>query len=87
MNAYKFVLPNNTYDRTQPSSMDCYASRPPLADGLSDVSKCFYDFPMAASFPHFLYGSDVLKTYVDGLSPENDSHDSFVIVEPVSAKT
>lgn len=40
VNAYKFVLPNNTYDRSEPN--DCYASNPVLADGLSDVSKCFY---------------------------------------------
>lgn len=40
VNAYKFVLPNNTYDRTE--SDDCYASNPILANGLSDVSKCFY---------------------------------------------
>lgn len=39
---------------------------------------------MAASFPHFLYGDDVLKTYVDGLTPKKEAHDSFVIVEPVS---
>lgn len=38
---------------------------------------------MAASFPHFLYGDDVLKTYVDGLQPQKQAHDSFVIVEPV----
>lgn len=98
VNAYKFILPNNTYDRTGPN--DCYASNPALASGLSDVSKCFYgnknyfkrrvvqfsifvDFPMAASFPHFLYGDDILRNYVDGLKPKKEAHDSFVIVEPV----
>lgn len=40
---------------------------------------------MAASFPHFLYGDDILKTYVDGLQPKKEAHDSFVIVEPVSS--
>lgn len=39
---------------------------------------------MAASFPHFLYGDAILGTYVDGLKPKREAHDSFVIVEPVS---
>lgn len=38
--AYKFQLPNDTYNRTEPE--DCYVSEPPLANGLSDVSKCYY---------------------------------------------
>lgn len=39
LEAYKFILPNSTYNRTEP---DCYVSRPALVDGLSDVSKCYY---------------------------------------------
>ncbi|KAF2887442.1 hypothetical protein ILUMI_18731, partial [Ignelater luminosus] len=84
VDAYRFNLPNNTYDRTFPSFLDCYISNPPLPDGLSDVSKCYYDFPMAASFPHFLYGDDMLHSYVDGLEPNEEKHDSFVIVEPTT---
>lgn len=103
LTAYKFSLPNSTYYRKQPSEEDCYKGEPPLLDGLSDVSKCYYgkdhksintsrqkktysflDFPMAASFPHFLHGDENLKSNVDGLAPNGSIHDSFVIVEPVS---
>ncbi|XP_018321668.1 scavenger receptor class B member 1 [Agrilus planipennis] len=84
LNAYKFELPNNTFDRKYPAYSDCYLGDPPLPSGLSDVSKCYYDFPMAASFPHFLYGDDILQTYVDGLSPNYEKHHSFVYVEPTT---
>lgn len=40
--------------------------------------------PLAASFPHFLYGDKIIKTYVDGLRPDVKKHGSYVIVEPVS---
>lgn len=43
--------------------------------------------PLAASFPHFLYGDDIIRTYVDGLEPDVDKHGSYVIVEPVSLNT
>lgn len=42
LTAYKFSLPNSTYYRKEPSEDDCYKGEPPLLDGLSDVSKCYY---------------------------------------------
>lgn len=40
--------------------------------------------PLAASFPHFLHGDDIIRTYVDGLEPDPEKHGSYVVVEPVS---
>ncbi|KAK9874235.1 hypothetical protein WA026_002587 [Henosepilachna vigintioctopunctata] len=44
----------------------------------------FDNFPMAASFPHFLYGDPELRNYVTGLQPEENKHQSFVYIEPVT---
>lgn len=53
---------------------------------MADICAATYclDFPMAASFPHFLHGDEILSSYVDGLTPSPAKHESFVIVEPVS---
>lgn len=46
----------------------------------------FSDTALATSFPHYLYADEVVKTYVDGLEPNAEKHDSYVIVEPVRTK-
>ncbi|KAF5284244.1 hypothetical protein FQR65_LT00244 [Abscondita terminalis] len=76
--AYRFVLDNTTFNRRK---NDCHVGNPPLPDGLSDVSKCYYNLPMASSFPHFLY---TRSDYVEGLQPDVNKHGSYVIVEPVT---
>ncbi|XP_044763949.1 scavenger receptor class B member 1-like [Coccinella septempunctata] len=82
LKTYKYSLANNTYDRTMPEEEDCYKSEPVLPNGLKDISQCYWDFPVATSYPHFLYGDSELKGYVDGLQPEKSKHDSFLFVEP-----
>lgn len=42
------------------------------------------DFPIAASFPHFLGAEKSVQESIVGLKPEKDKHGSFVIIEPVS---
>ncbi|KAJ8916567.1 hypothetical protein NQ315_000211 [Exocentrus adspersus] len=82
LDAFKYDLTPSTYDRTTPSYDDCYQGIPKLPNGLADVSACYYGIPFAASFPHYLHGDEVIKTYVDGLQPDADKHSSYVIVEP-----
>ncbi|XP_060534329.1 scavenger receptor class B member 1-like isoform X2 [Cylas formicarius] len=81
--AFRYVLDPFTYNRTQPSHKDCYKGvGDPLPNGLADVSSCYFGYPMAASFPHYLYADDVVKSYVEGLQPDEDKHGSYVILEP-----
>ncbi|CAH2101904.1 unnamed protein product [Euphydryas editha] len=77
---YRYNLPENVFDRV--NGTDCYASEVPLPDGISDTSKCYYGFPMVASFPHFYTGSPPRDTYVTGFKPDPIKHSSFVYVEP-----
>lgn len=41
------------------------------------------DFPIAASFPHFLNGDKALLKSITGLKPNEENHGSYLIVEPV----
>nr|XP_026483476.1 scavenger receptor class B member 1-like [Vanessa tameamea] len=79
---YRYNLPENVFDRV--NGTDCYASDVPLPDGVSDASKCFSDFPMVASYPHFYTGSPPKDLYVTGLKPDPAKHNSYVYVEPVT---
>lgn len=42
------------------------------------------DFPIAASFPHFLNADQALLNSISGLNPSEEKHGSYLIVEPVS---
>ncbi|XP_050531125.1 scavenger receptor class B member 1-like [Daktulosphaira vitifoliae] len=88
MSVYKFVLPNNVYAHPQldPTLEDCFSNPKsfPLPSGLTDVSPCYYDFPIAASFPHFLNGDPSLRENISGLYPSEEKHSSFLIVEPLT---
>lgn len=77
---YKYSLPENVFDRV--NGTDCYATDVPLPNGFSDTSKCFYNFPMVASFPHLYTGTPPPDTYVTGLEPDPVKHSSFIYVEP-----
>jgi len=52
---------------------------------LKNMELLFYfaDFPIAASFPHFLNGDKALLKSITGLKPNEENHGSYLIVEPV----
>lgn len=41
LNAYKFILKTNVFDRCKNSTADCYKGNN-LPNGLTDLSRCFY---------------------------------------------
>ncbi|XP_052133694.1 scavenger receptor class B member 1-like [Frankliniella occidentalis] len=87
MRALRFELPDDVYDRPANATpeTDCY-TRPyqkPLPSGLTDLAPCYYNFPVAASMPHF-YSSPHLHEVVGGMQPDRSKHHSYVIVEPTT---
>ncbi|KAL1489473.1 hypothetical protein ABEB36_014361 [Hypothenemus hampei] len=85
INAYRFDMVPWEYSRVEwEGKKDCYASHPTLPNGLSDVSTCYYGFPIAASFPHYLYADKDFRLKVDGMSPKREKHDSYVLIEPIT---
>ncbi|XP_068081088.1 scavenger receptor class B member 1 isoform X2 [Anabrus simplex] len=86
MDAFRFELPDDIYDRYEDPEGDCFAGEysEPLPSGLSDLSPCYYGFPIAASNPHFLYGDPSLIDNIEGMKPERSKHISFAEVEPTT---
>lgn len=80
---YKFALKGDTYDRKKNLTADCYKGFITiLPDGLSDMSKCYYNLPMAASLPHFLYREGSWMDRLEGLNATKDVHESYAVIEP-----
>ncbi|EFA05690.2 scavenger receptor class B member 1 [Tribolium castaneum] len=84
VNAFRFDLIDSIFNRTEPSEADCFRGQPDLPDGLSDISKCHFGFPLATSFPHFLHGDSIIRSYVSGMKPNRTKHSSYLIVEPTT---
>lgn len=80
---FRYNLSENVYDRVR-NGTDCYDTSPSLPAGVSDASKCYFDFPMVVSYPHFYTGHPPKDYYVTGLKPDRNKHNSYVIVEPVT---
>lgn len=80
---YRYNLSESVYDRVR-NRTDCYDTEPSLPDGLSDGSKCYFDFPMVLSYPHFYTGHPPIDKYVTGLKPDRYKHNSYIVVEPLS---
>ncbi|XP_028161803.1 scavenger receptor class B member 1-like [Ostrinia furnacalis] len=80
---YRYNLSESVFERTS-NGTDCYDTVPSLPPGLSDGSKCYFDFPMVVSYPHFYTGHPPKDAYVTGLQPDRYKHNSYVVVEPLT---
>ncbi|XP_049766991.1 scavenger receptor class B member 1-like [Schistocerca cancellata] len=86
VSAFRFELPGETYDRPANPEEECYRApgTPLLPSGLTDISPCYHDFPIAASHPHFYSAETKLLDAVEGLTPNKELHGSFAVVEPIT---
>uniref|UniRef100_A0A665VMK1 Platelet glycoprotein 4 n=1 Tax=Echeneis naucrates TaxID=173247 RepID=A0A665VMK1_ECHNA len=55
--------------------------------GVLDISACKDDKPIYISLPHFLHGSESLRESVLGLNPNEEQHETFLDVEPLTGFT
>ncbi|XP_076256603.1 scavenger receptor class B member 1-like isoform X2 [Rhynchophorus ferrugineus] len=56
-----------------------------LPNGLLDVRGCYYGFPIALSYPHFLDTDKVAFNKVEsGLNPDPSKHKSYFVIQPES---
>ncbi|XP_011870818.1 PREDICTED: scavenger receptor class B member 1-like isoform X2 [Vollenhovia emeryi] len=64
---------------------ECYCRKMKtcLKKGLSDLSPCYYNIPAAVSLPHFLDADPSLLEDVEGLEPDREKHESYVILQPL----
>lgn len=50
--------------------------------GLQNISPCQYGAPVYVSNPHFYKTSPELLEAVEGLTPEKEKHESYLIIQP-----
>ncbi|XP_055631129.1 scavenger receptor class B member 1 isoform X2 [Toxorhynchites rutilus septentrionalis] len=80
---YKYVLLDSSYDRLANLSNDCYKGQISLLEnGMTDMSKCFTDFPVVATSPHYYARNLSAATQISGMKPNRESHHSYIVADP-----
>ena len=75
--------------RSEPSNA-CFCEDEPLCDHIGDgmfsISKCpkIMNAPIVLSWPHFLHANTSFIEAVDGMRPQQDKHEFYFDVQPVS---
>ncbi|NWH82782.1 CD36 protein, partial [Piaya cayana] len=90
---YRFTVPreafaspaevgdNYCFCKDQEISQNCTLA------GVLDISACKAGRPVFISLPHFLHASESIQNDVEGLSPNEEEHDTFLDVEPITGFT
>lgn len=68
-------------DQNPDNECYCRKMKTCLKKGLSDVTPCYYNIPAAVSLPHFLDADPSLLENVEGLKPDREKHESYVILQ------
>lgn len=80
---YEYVLPDDSYDRLMNGTADCYKGQNSfLEDGMTDMSKCYNDFPIAATSPHYFARNLSMAKKISGMRPDREKHYSYAIADP-----
>ncbi|XP_050453412.1 scavenger receptor class B member 1-like [Cataglyphis hispanica] len=68
-------------DQNPDNECYCRKMKTCLKKGLSDITPCYYNIPVAVSLPHFLDADPSLLEDIEGLKPDRKKHESFAIVQ------
>ncbi|XP_055918292.1 uncharacterized protein LOC129950374 [Eupeodes corollae] len=77
LSGYKFVMDKDKKSSCLRDSMDI-----PLPEGMFDVSSCHFGVPASYSQPHFFGSSYNFEEHIEGLSPNEDEHQTHIFIEP-----
>ncbi|XP_058820857.1 scavenger receptor class B member 1 isoform X2 [Topomyia yanbarensis] len=82
LQATKFVFEENALDNGEVDTRNkCFCRKGQcLPRGLIDVTECYYGFPIALSYPHFLDADPQLLGKLEGLAPNASLHSSFFMI-------
>ncbi|XP_017287779.1 scavenger receptor class B member 1 isoform X3 [Kryptolebias marmoratus] len=81
--SYRFVAPKTMFANGTdyaPNEGFC----PCRQSGLLNVSACHHNSPTFISQPHFINGDPALQDFVLGLHPNEDKHDLFIDIHPLT---
>ena len=86
LEATKFMFEENALDNGEVDERNkCYCRDGKcMRRGLIDVTSCYYGFPIALSYPHFMDADPSLLEEVDGSQPNRSQHESYFLINPVS---
>ncbi|CAD6995134.1 unnamed protein product [Ceratitis capitata] len=81
---YKFKLKENAFDSDLgDAETSCYCkNKRCLKKGLGNIAPCYYNIPLAVSFPHFFNGDPTLLETIEGLKPDKERHGTDIIIQP-----
>lgn len=83
--AYRFAPPREVLASKEenPSNAGfCVPAHECLGTGVLKVSECRKGAPVVLSFPHFYHGDEKYINAVEGLSPNQEDHESFLDINP-----
>ncbi|XP_029025059.1 scavenger receptor class B member 1 isoform X3 [Betta splendens] len=81
--SYRFITPKTMFangSEYAPNEGFC----PCRQSGLLNVSSCRHNSPVFISQPHFFNADPVLLDYVEGLSPNESDHSTFIEIHPLT---
>ncbi|KAJ6648620.1 Scavenger receptor class B member 1 [Pseudolycoriella hygida] len=86
LTAFKYMFQDNAMDNGHFDERNkCFCRDGTcLPYGLLDVSDCYYGFPIALSYPHFLECDKSLVEGVIGSEPNKSLHETYFMIQPKS---
>ncbi|OWK06378.1 CD36 [Cervus elaphus hippelaphus] len=90
---YRFVLPPRVFaSPLQNPDNHCFCTEKIISKdctlyGALDISKCKEGKPVYISRPHFLHASPEIAEPIEGLSPNEEEHSTYLDVEPITGFT
>ncbi|NWV07186.1 CD36 protein, partial [Ptilonorhynchus violaceus] len=90
---YRFSVPREAFaSPTEVGDNYCFCTDQVVSEnctlaGVLDISACKAKRPVYISLPHFLHASESILNSVEGLSPNEKEHETFLDVEPTTGFT
>ncbi|NXM69225.1 CD36 protein, partial [Serilophus lunatus] len=90
---YRFTVPREAFaSPTEVRDNYCFCTDKVISQnctlaGVLDISACKEKRPVYISLPHFLHASDAILHEVEGLSPNEQEHETFLDIEPTTGFT
>ncbi|XP_069357547.1 scavenger receptor class B member 1-like [Maniola hyperantus] len=78
--AFIYKISNDTFN-IGPST-ECLCGKRACKNGVSDLSPCLYNLPLALSHAHFLHADPQLYERIEGIHPDETQHGSEFVVDP-----
>ncbi|NXM07594.1 CD36 protein, partial [Tyrannus savana] len=90
---YRFAVPREAFaSPTEVGDNYCFCTDRVISQnctlaGVLDISACKAKRPVFISLPHFLHASDSILHDVEGLSPNEKEHETYLDIEPITGFT